>query len=93
MSISKRKFTTVSTNSKRHVEEKLEVILDEHLTGCIRNCKGDSKNDLRKTDVIEVTARQYDRDLAATRPSITINGETALWSNKWIAGGNEITWI
>ena len=42
--------------------------------------------------ILEVTARQYDRDLAATRESITIKGDKAYWSNKWIAGGNEITW-
>ena len=46
----------------------------------------------KENSVLEVTARQYDRDLAATRESITIKGNKALWSNKWIAGGNEITW-
>ena len=41
---------------------------------------------------LKLQHRQYDRDLAATRESITIKGDKALWSNKWIAGGNEITW-
>ena len=46
----------------------------------------------KENSVLEVTARQYDRDLASKRESITINGDKALWSNTWIAGGNEITW-
>ena len=46
----------------------------------------------KENAVLEVTAKQYDRDLAATRESITIKGDRAFWSNRWIAGGNEIVW-
>ena len=42
--------------------------------------------------LLKLQHRQYDRDLAATRESIEIKGDKAIWSNKWIAGGNEITW-
>ena len=31
-------------------------------------------------------------DLAATRDSIIIKGDKAVWKNRWIAGGNEIAW-
>jgi preprotein translocase subunit SecA len=73
------------------IEEKLEGILDEYLPEAFAIVKETAKR-FKENSVLEVTARQYDRDLAATRPSITINGDRALWSNKWMAGGNEITW-
>jgi preprotein translocase subunit SecA len=76
---------------EKNIEEKLEGILDEHLPVAFAIVKETARR-FKENDVLEVTARQYDRDLAATRPSITINGQKALWSNKWMAGGNEITW-
>jgi len=43
--------------------------------------------------VVEVTATQLDRDLAAQgRDFVTIEGDKALWKNHWMAGGNEILW-
>ena len=76
---------------EKSIEEKLEGILDEHLPAAFAVVKETARR-FKENSVLEVTARQYDRDLAATRPSITIKGEKAFWSNKWIAGGNEITW-
>lgn len=76
---------------EKKIEEKLEGILDECLPEAFAIIKETAKR-FKENSVIEVTARQFDRDLAASRPSITIKGEKALWSNKWIAGGNEITW-
>ncbi len=46
----------------------------------------------KENDIVEVTASDFDRELAATRPSIEVKGDKAYYSNKWIAGGNEITW-
>jgi preprotein translocase subunit SecA len=76
---------------EKNIEEKLEGILDDHLPVAFAIVKETARR-FKENSVLEVTARQYDRDLAATRPGITINGEKALWSNKWMAGGNEITW-
>ena len=76
---------------EKSIEEKLERILDEHLPVAFAIVKETTRR-FKENSVLEVTARQYDRDLAAIRPSITIKGEKAFWSNKWMAGGNEITW-
>ncbi len=76
---------------EKNIEEKLEGILDENLPVAFAIVKETAKR-FKQNSILEVTARQYDRDLAATRPSITIKGDKALWSNKWMAGGNEITW-
>ena len=42
---------------------------------------------------LEVTASDFDRELAAQgKDFLTIDGDKAIYRNKWIAGGNEITW-
>ena len=76
---------------EKHIEEKLEGILDDRLPVAFAIVKETARR-FKENSIVEVTARQYDRDLAATRPGITIKGDRAFWSNKWMAGGNEITW-
>ncbi len=44
------------------------------------------------SEFIEVTANDFDRDLAATHDFVHIEGEKAIYQNHWMAGGNEITW-
>ncbi len=76
---------------EKQINEKLEVVLDQVVPRAFAIVKETAKR-FKENSILEVTARQYDRDLAATRESITIKGDKAIWSNKWIAGGNEITW-
>lgn len=46
----------------------------------------------KENETIEVTATDFDRDLAATHDGIEINGDKAIYRNTWSAGGNMITW-
>ena len=39
-----------------------------------------------------VTATDFDRDLAAEKDFVRIEGDKAIYSNSWTAGGNKITW-
>ena len=41
---------------------------------------------------IVVTANDFDRSLAATHDFVDIEGDQAIYHNRWIAGGNEIVW-
>jgi len=41
---------------------------------------------------ITVTATAKDRELSATKPYITLEGNTSTWANAWNVGGKEITW-
>jgi len=70
---------------------KLEEILDDCLPRAFAVVKETTRR-FKENSVLEVTARQHDRDLAATRESITVKGDKACWNNRWIAGGNEILW-
>ncbi|HEX7868673.1 MAG TPA: DEAD/DEAH box helicase, partial [Chryseobacterium sp.] len=41
---------------------------------------------------IEVTATEKDREFSAAKTYVTIEGDKAIWANKWNAAGKEITW-
>src|SRR3989338_167872 len=41
---------------------------------------------------LTVTAQEFDRNLAASRDGITIEGDKAIWHNKWTAAGTEVVW-
>ncbi len=46
----------------------------------------------KENEQLEVTAEDYDRVYAATHENVKIDGDRAIWYNKWMAGGNMITW-
>ncbi len=41
---------------------------------------------------IRVNATDWDRQLAATKDFVEIQGDTAIWKNRWNAAGTEVTW-
>ncbi len=76
---------------EKAINEKVESVLDEILPEAFAIMK-DTARRFYENESLEVTARQFDRDLAASRDSILIKGDRAIWKNSWIAGGNLITW-
>ena len=46
----------------------------------------------KENEIVEVTANDFDRDLAAHRDNVSIVGEKAHYKNEWQAGGNLIKW-
>jgi preprotein translocase subunit SecA len=87
----KEEFYNSIDKIEKQIDEKLEETLDTLVPEAFAIVKETAKR-FKENRTLEVTARQYDRDLSATRESIVIKGDKAVWSNKWIAGGNEITW-
>ncbi|MDF1574368.1 MAG: preprotein translocase subunit SecA [Bacteroidales bacterium] len=76
---------------EEEIDEKYEVILDEILPEAFAVIK-DTARRFKEHDEIEVTALDHDRTLAASRESVEIRDNRAIWKNRWMAGGNEITW-
>jgi preprotein translocase subunit SecA len=76
---------------EKEIESKYEEVLNDVLPEVFAIVK-DTARRFTENPVIEVLANDNDRDLAASREHIVINGDKALWHNHWIAGGNEITW-
>ena len=64
---------------KNRLVKKLEVVLDEVAPRAFAIVKETARR-FKENSVLEVTARQFDRDLAASRESITIKGDKALWN-------------
>ncbi len=73
------------------IDKKIEDVLNEILPTAFAVVKETARR-FNDNEHIEVTANDFDKDLAATRNSVTIKGDKAIWANKWIAGGNEVTW-
>jgi len=78
-------------NLEKENVKKTEVILNEILPEAYAVIKETAKR-LKENDFIEVTANQNDRDLAALKDNIDIKNDKAIYYNKWMAGGNLITW-
>jgi len=71
--------------------EKTEKVLMDILPEAFAVIKETARR-FKENEIVEVTANDFDRNLAAKRPSIEIGGSKAYYKNKWSAGGNEITW-
>jgi preprotein translocase subunit SecA len=69
----------------------LESILKSILPEAFATVKETARRFTNNTE-LEVTATQHDRDLAAKKNYITINGDKAIYKNSWTAAGGDITW-
>ncbi|MBO4787045.1 MAG: preprotein translocase subunit SecA, partial [Prevotella sp.] len=45
-----------------------------------------------QNEEIVVTATDFDRELAATKDFVRIEGDKAIYQNHWMAGGNDLKW-
>lgn len=76
---------------EEQINEKIEIVLNEILPAAFAVVK-DTARRFTENERLVVKATDFDRELAAGRDSIEIDGEQAVWYNKWIAGGAEVTW-
>ncbi len=70
---------------------KVQEVLDEILPEAFAVMKETAKR-FKENEVVEVTANEWDKTLAAMRDNIEIKGEKARYKNEWMAGGNLIKW-
>ena len=76
---------------EKEITEKLEVALNEALPEAFSIIKETARR-LTESETIEVTANNFDRELAATHDFVEINGSKAIYKKSWMAGGNIIKW-
>lgn len=76
---------------KKERDEAIEEILNEILPEAFAVVKEASRR-FSTNDFIRVKATQLDRDLAVKNPHIKIEGDDALYPNKWVAAGGDISW-
>lgn len=76
---------------EKEILKKLEEGLDEALPEVFAVVKETARR-FASSATVEVTANDFDRDLAAHHDFVHIEGDKAVYQNHWMAGGNEITW-
>lgn len=69
----------------------LEKALDELLPEAFAVVKETARR-FTENETLEVTASEMDRDLAASKDFVRIEGDKAIYQNRWMAAGNEVVW-
>ena len=75
----------------KRIDEKIEQKLDEILPEAFAIMK-DTARRFAQNETVVVTANDFDRDLAAEKDFVTIEGDKAVYANHWLAGGNDVKW-
>ena len=76
---------------EKEVLEILEKALDKERAEVFAIVKSTAER-FTKNETIEVTANDFDRNLAASHDFVDIEGDKAIYHNHWIAGGNDLKW-
>ncbi|HAM99081.1 MAG TPA: preprotein translocase subunit SecA [Marinilabiliales bacterium] len=76
---------------EKQIDDKIEDVLTQILPEAFAVIKETARR-FKENEYVEVTATDFDKNIAAKRSSVEIEGSNARWYNKWMAGGNEITW-
>ena len=87
----KEKISKDIDQTVKRIDEKIEKVLDEILPEAFAIMK-DTARRFAQNDTVEVTANDFDRNLAAKKDFVNIEGEKAIYSTHWTAGGNDIKW-
>lgn len=74
-------------------DSELEIILKDILPEAFAVVKETARR-FTENETLTVTPMQHDRDLAAKpgKTYITIEGDKAIWKNKWQAAGGDVVW-
>ena len=72
-------------------DQHLEDVLNEILPEAFAVVKETARR-FKENDQLVVTATDFDRNIAAKSSYVKIEGDKAIWFNKWTAAGGEITW-
>ena len=76
---------------EKEVLEKMDNALDEALPEVFAIVK-DTARRFTENETVEVTANDFDRNLAAKFDFVSIEGDKAIYKNHWNAGGNDTVW-
>ncbi len=88
----KEKISKEIDATTKRIDDRIEEKLDEILPEAFAIMK-DTARRFAQNDTVEVTASQFDRDLAAAgKDFVTIEGDKAVYATHWLAGGNDIRW-
>ena len=87
----KERLASESDKLVKLIDDEIEEILEEILPEAFAVMKSTARR-FAENETIRVKATDFDRDLAAVHDFVEIDGDSAVWHNHWMAGGNEIVW-
>ncbi|GET24779.1 preprotein translocase subunit SecA [Prolixibacter sp. NT017] len=73
------------------IDTKIEEVLNEVLPTAFAIVK-DTARRFAENEQLEVTANDFDRDLAAAKDYVDMKGDKAVYANHWEAGGSDQKW-
>ena len=73
------------------VNERIEEVLAEIMPEAFALVKETARR-FAAEGAVEVTATDMDREIAANRDLVTIEGDKAFWQKSWTAAGSPVTW-
>jgi preprotein translocase subunit SecA len=73
------------------IDEKIEEVLAEILPEAFAVVKETSRR-WSENGQLTVQATQMDKDLSVKKDGISIDGDKAIWHNKWTAAGADVSW-
>ena len=76
---------------EKEILDEFEKGLDNYLPEVFAIVK-DTARRFTENQEIEVTATDFDRELAQSHDFVEVEGDKATWFNSWEAGGNETVW-
>ena len=80
----------IETTTKR-IDDKIEEQLDAILPEAFAIMK-DTARRFTQNETVVVTATDFDRNLAAHKDFVTIEGDKAIYATHWMAAGNDLKW-
>ena len=87
----KEKLATESDKLVKDEDDAIEKALMDILPDAFSIMKSTARR-FKENETIRVKATQFDRDLSINHDFVTIEGDDAVYTNHWVAGGNEIVW-
>ncbi len=75
----------------KKLDEKIEKALLEILPEAFAVMK-DTARRFTENEEVEVSANDFDKEIATKKDNVEIEGDKAIYFNSWNAGGNEIKW-
>ena len=87
----KEALATESDKLVKKVDDEIEQVLNEILPQAFAVMKSTARR-FKENETIRVKATDFDRTLSTTKDFVEIDGDYAVWHNRWMAGGNEVTW-
>ena len=76
---------------EKKIDEKYDELLEQELPEAFAIVR-DTTRRFKNNQTVEVTANEFDKNLATKYDHVEIKGDKAIYHNSWMAGGKMITW-